>query len=201
MEGLPERIELANVATGATITANLVTLTRHLAQDELDSKWWELPGVSKSERRGENDHSWNWAKRLGELRNDRWHEAVAAQTDDGDIQGAILYWINGKSLVEEERGAVHVEALATAPRNRPWLAPSALYRGVGEGLLLRAAAHSYLLGLEGRTNLIAFDDARTISFYENRGFAVVGRDDDDLPMLELTPGAARDWLREEGYDL
>jgi hypothetical protein len=200
MDGLPQRIELTRVADGATVLANLVKLTRRLAHEQLDSKWWLLPGVSKTERRKENDHSWNWAKRLGELRNDQWHEAVAVQTDDGQIQGAILYRTDAKSFVAEDQGAVYVEALATAPRNRPWLVESPLYRGVGEGLLLRAITHSYLLGLEGRTNLVAFDDDRTIKFYTNRSFALVGYDD-ELPMFELTPEAAKIWLLEEGFEL
>ncbi len=56
------------------------------------------------ERKKENDHDWKWAKRLGELRNDRWHEAVAAQTDDGDLQGEILYLTNAKSFIEDLQG-------------------------------------------------------------------------------------------------
>lgn len=200
MENLPDKVELTRAADDAPISANLVTLSRSLAHAQIDSKWWELPGVSRDERRAENDYHWRWAKRLGELKNDRWHEAAAVQTDDGDIQGAILYWINGVSYVDKDKGAVSVEAIATAPRNRAWLVDSPVYRGVGERLLLRAVAHSYLLGFAGRVNLVAFDDAKTVSFYLNRRFEAVGYED-ELPRLELSPEAAANWVREKGYEL
>ena len=68
---------------------------------------------------------------------------------------------------------------------------------------MRAVIHSHLLGFEGRVNLLAFNDQKLISFYLNRGFTIVGHDEDDekLPRLELTPDAARRWLGEEGYEL
>lgn len=198
MDDLPEGIEVASAADGSSASANLVRLARRLAQERVDGKWWDLPGTSKKVRQQENDYHWKWAKRIGELKNDRLHEAVAVQTDDGDIQGAILYWINGKSYIDEGQGSVSVEALATAPRNRPWLVQSPRFRGVGEVLLLRAVIHSDALGLRGRTNLVAFNDAKTVAFYQNRGFAVVGNDD-DLPIMELAPDAAQSWLRNEGY--
>ncbi len=200
MDDLPDRIELLKTVDGTAVAEKVGKLTRRLAQERIDSKWWELPEVSKRQRRQENDHHWQWAKRVGELKNDRWHEAVAAQTDDDDVQGAILYWVNTKSFVDERLGAVQVEALATAPRNRPWLVESPLYRGVGEALLLRAVIHSYLLKLDGRVNLIAFEDPRTIAFYKRRGFVAAGYDG-DLPRFELTSIAGTEWLREEGYDL
>lgn len=200
MEGLPEKVELTSVADNAVVGANLVALTRRLAHDRIDSKWWELPGVSKEKKRAENDYDWRWAKRLGELRNDRWHEAVAVQTDDGDVQGAILYWLNGVSFVESDKGAIRVDALATAPRNRAWLVDAPLFRGVGERLLLRAAVQSYRLGFGGRVSLVAFDEMKTVSFYVNRGFEAVGYDE-ELPRLELSSAAALEWLREKGVEL
>lgn len=200
MEGLPASVDLTKVADDTIVTANLVPLTRGLAHERIDSKWWELPGVSKEKKRAENDYHWKWAKRLGEIRNDRWHGAVAIQTDDGDVHGAMVYWVNGVSFVESEKGAIRVEALATAPRNRPWLVKSPLYRGVGERLLLWASAQSYLLGFEGRVNLVAFDEKRTISFYLSRGFEEVGYED-ELPRFELSRRAALDWLQEQGFEL
>lgn len=201
MHQLPDRIRLIKVADNTIVTATIVKLTRNLAQAKIDGNWWEMLGVSTVKRQQEDDHNWRWAKRVGELKNDRWHEAVAVQTEDDNVQGAILYRLNTKSFVEQGQGAVYVEALATAPRNRPWLVASTLYRGVGENLLLRAVIHSYSLGLEGRVNLVSFNSPRTITFYEKRGLIVVGYEDDGLSQLELAPNAATAWLREEGYDI
>jgi hypothetical protein len=174
-----------------------------LAQTQIDGKWWQVPEVTRSARQQENDYQWRWAKRVGELVNDRWHEAVAVQLADGSIEGAIVYWTNTRSFVDPEQGAVYVEALATAPRNRSGLVPTPEHRGVGEGLLIRSVVHSYLLGLGGRVNLTSFDDPRTVQFYQNRGFSMVGydgEDDERLPRLELDSDAAITWLREEGYE-
>ncbi len=134
------------------------------------------------------------------MKNDRWYEAVAVQTDDENVQGAILYWLNTTSFIDQGQGAVYVQALATAPRNRPWLVSAPLYRGTGDALLFRAVVHSYLLGLKGIVNLEAFDDPRLLKFYERRGFSVVGRED-ELPKLELGATEAASWLREGGFEI
>lgn len=200
MEGLPETIQLSATSSNATCIASLVQLTRDLAQIKIDATWWALPGVSKTLRQQENDHTWQWAKRIGELRNNRWHEAVAVTTEDTEVQGAILYQFNATSFVDASKPAVFVEALATAPRNRPWLVGHANYSGIGTGLLFRAVCHSYLQGYEGRVNLMAFDDSRTLAFYEHRGFEVVGHEE-GLPLLELSQETAYTWLRKDGYEV
>jgi hypothetical protein len=197
---LPDKINVRREADRLTVEARIVELTRPLAKSKIDVNWWQDLGVPTQIRKNENDNSWQWAKRLGELRQNRWHEAVAVETEDGEIQGAILYWLNTGSLVDREKGAVHVEALATAPRNRPWLVSSPVYRGIGENLLLRTTLHSYVVGFKGRLNLLSFPDERTISFYENRRFEIVG-EDDGLVQMELPSSKALEWLREEGYDL
>lgn len=201
MDPLPSRIKLFSVVDNTPISAMTVRLDRRLAQGKIDGAWWKGLDASKDKREQEDDHHWRWAKMIGYLKNDRWHEAVAVQTSENDVQGAILYWVNAKSFIDPERGAIYVQALATAPRNRPWLVPTPRYRGVGEKLLFRAVTHSYSLGLEGRVNLEAFDNERTTSFYQNRGFTLVGSNSDDLAQLELAPDAAIAWLREGGYDV
>ena len=198
---LPTEIELIRVADDFPVVATIKRLTRSLAQEKIDGTWWEVAGVSRSKRQLENDNHWRWAKKIGELRNSRWHEALAAQTEDDYVQGAILYRLDTYSFIEAEQGAIYIEGLATAPHNRPWLVDSARYRGVGENLLVRAVAHSYSLGFGGRINLLAFDNERTVSFYEKRGLTLVGFDDEGLPQFELEPEAAVHWLREQGYDL
>ena len=113
--------------------------------------------------------------------------------------------MNTLSFVEENAEAIFVELLATAPRNRDWLVTTPAYRGVGSGLLRTVVIHSYHLGLEGRVNLVATTDTNSISFYEGKGFVLVGYDGDEdeekLPRFELGADAAQQWLREEGYEL
>lgn len=203
MDPLPCPVELREVASGRTISATLVRLTRQLAKLGIDSKWWELPDVSKSRRAEEIDNSWQWAKKVGELSTDRWHEMTAVQTADDRVQGAIYYRLDTRSFIDRELGAVYVEAIATAPRNRQNLVETPEYRGVGCALLLRAVIHSYELGFGGRVNLQASDDPDRIAFYENRGFQVVGDEgtgENRLVMMELTPEAAAVWLAKEGYE-
>ncbi|HEY6802438.1 MAG TPA: hypothetical protein VI306_02560 [Pyrinomonadaceae bacterium] len=197
---LPNEIDLVRAEDNYVVEARFVRLSRTIAKTKIDGTWWQDLDAPTEMRKRENDNSWHWASRLGELRNSRWHEAFAIETLDGDIQGAILYWLNARSFVESEKGAVYVEALSTAPRNRSWLVSSPLYRGVGEGLLVRAAFHSYVVGLEGRVNLLSFRDERTISFYTKRGVESVG-EEDGLEQMELSPTEAFRWLRDEGYDL
>jgi GNAT superfamily N-acetyltransferase len=198
MEGLPDSIALLSVADGSTIDAAVVPLTRGLAQTRIDSRWWRLRGISAAARKNEDDHSWQWAKRIGQLRNEKWYEAVAVQTPESDVQGAMVYRLDAKSFVDGSLGAVSIEALATAPRNRPELVQNPLYRGVGSGLLLRAVCHSYMLGFGGRINLLAFDRPKTVEFYQRRGFQIVPLDEEG-PSLEITPERAVVWLRREGY--
>lgn len=196
----PQQIELIRVEDGLVELATVTQLTRDLAKAKIDGSWWNLKEVATLDRKKENDNHWKWAKRIGELRSHRWHEALCVQTSDGDIQGAILYRLDTTSFVSPEVGAIYVEGLATAPRNRPWLVDSPKYRGVGEHLLLTAIRHSYELGFKGRTNLLPFDDERTIKFYRKKGFEVVGRED-ELVQMELGPEGALALLRGEGYDL
>lgn len=203
MDPLPCPVELLAMSSGKTISATLVRLTRQLAKLEIDSRWWVLPEVSKSRRAVEIDNGWLWAGKVGELSTDRWHEMAAVQTADGRVQGAIYYRFDTTSFIDEELGAVYVENLATAPRNRQNLVEAPQYRGVGCALLLRAVIHSYELGFEGRVNLQAIDDPDRIAFYENRGFQVVGDEgtgENRLVMMELTPEAAAVWLAKEGYE-
>src|SRR5262245_58933842 len=130
MEEVVARIEITRAIDNTIVTAKLVKLTRDLAQREIDAKWWVLPAESKSRRELEGDHSWKWSKIIGELRNNRWCETFAVQTDDDEVQGAILYRLNTRSFVNKNEGAIYVEGLATAPRNRPWLVDFPVYRGV-----------------------------------------------------------------------
>ncbi|MSU80424.1 MAG: hypothetical protein EXS16_20345 [Gemmataceae bacterium] len=200
MNELVNQVDLWSVPHDKPVIANIVKLTRELAQAQIDGHWWASLGVPKNVREKESDHAWRWAKRLGELKNDRWHEAVAIQTDDGKIQGAMLYWSNTKSFMDEGNGAVYIEALATAPRNRAWLVPSPQYRRVGTALILRAVSHSNFLGLKGVVNLEAFNEPLLLDYYRQLGFMEI-RVKDGLPQMELSAAKAVQFIRKAGYDL
>ena len=193
---VPETIELIRVADDEIVKASVVTLTRKLAQVEIDTKWWQIPDVSQAKRSQESDHSWRWAERLGQLRGRQWFSALAVQTDDRRIQGAILYRSDALSFVEAGVGAVHIEAVATAPRNRSWLVSAPVYRGVGSGLVFCAVLHSYQLGLGGRVNLVSVNDRRTTDFYNHLGFTQAGDDGEEgeeklpKPLLNVERSAA-----------
>lgn len=124
---------------------------------------------------------------------------MAIETENGAIQGAIVYRINAESQLEPGRLAIYGEYLATAPRNRPWLVNPPHLRGVGRGLLLAAVTHSYQLGLEGRIWLTSLPSERTRDFYVNLGFEVIFQKPDGTIDFELPSARALEWLKDEGY--
>lgn len=131
MVQLPIPVSLRNCQSGSNISAQLIELTAKLAKSKIDGAWWGNLGVSRSRRRQEGDHGWNWANRMGALRGDLFVEAVAVQTEDQDIQAAMIYRLDALSILAPGNGAVYVDRLATAPRNHPGLAAQPLYRGAG----------------------------------------------------------------------
>ena len=150
MDNLLSRIQLRNRQTGERCDASIVVLTRELAASKIDGLWWLLKGELRGQPRDEDDHHWVWRKLVGEHRNQlAWH-FVACQTPDAEIQGAVGYRIDFRSILVPEAGSVYVDRIAVAPRNRSWLVSNPLYGGVGEGLLLHSVCRSYILGLGGR---------------------------------------------------
>ena len=199
MHELPVAIRILDCRSGEQREAALTKLSRHLAATEINGAWWKLEGVTRQAREQEDDHHWVWRKLVGQHRNDLAWEFVAAQTDDGEVQGAMGYRIDLRSLLHPDLTTVYVDRLAVAPRNRPWLVPEPRYKGVGSGLLLRAVCHSYVLGLGGRVSLASLPSERTRGFYERRGFIATGESEDGLVEYELSDEAAQRWLQQEGY--
>jgi hypothetical protein len=190
--GLPERIRLLRCPAGEAEDANLVWLTRELAEEGIDKVWWPDVAVKKEVKRKETDWNWKWVEYAGFVRAKlgQFGYAWAAQTADRAVQGAIIYRINDLSYLEEGAPAVYCDYLATAPRNRAWLATDPCYTKVGTGLLTLAVTHSYLLGMGGRLNLISKDDERTVSWYKKYGFQETGQEMAGMLVLELTPEQA-----------
>jgi len=180
------------------VQARIVRLTRDTAASRVDGQWWNIGG-SKAAREAEGDHHWRWRAIVGRLRTQRNKEALAIETEDGMIQGAIVYRIDALSRIESGRGAIYGEWLATAPRNRPWLVNPPHLRGIGRVLLFAAVRHSYMLGLGGRVWLTSLPSERTRNFYVNLGFRVIFQNPDGTIDYELPSDRAMEWLEEEGY--
>ena len=195
---LPDDVTLFSVQRNAQVQAKLVRLTRDLAAKQIDGAWWSLE-VSKTIREKEDDHHWLWRKVVGEHQNHRSWEAVAVQSANGEVEGAITYRIDAKSQLNNGTGAVYVDRIAAAPRNRPWLVSPPSYRGVGTVLLLAAVRHSYSLGLGGQVWLSSLPSERTRQFYANKRFEVIFNDDNGMLDLELPTASAVAWLEAEGY--
>lgn len=195
---LPEEVSIFNVRRQAAVGARIVRLTRELAASRLDGEWWKIP-VSRSIREQEGDHHWQWRKVLGQYRNQLVWEAVAIQSAGGDLEGAAIYRVDAKSQLERGCGAVYIDRIAAAPRNRPWLVDPPKYQGIGTTLLLAVVRHSYLLGLEGRVWLTSLPSEQTREFYRKRGFQMIFEDEDGMIDFELPATSAVKWLKSEGY--
>jgi hypothetical protein len=117
----------------------------------------------------------------------------------GAVEGASLYRIDAQSQLAPGQGAVYVDRLAVAPRNRPWLVDGPKYQGIGTVLLLAAIRESYSLGLGGRVWLTSLPSERTRQFYRNRGLCVVFENEDGTIDFELSADSAQQWLEREGY--
>lgn len=193
---LPTFYELEGPSPGTNTRATFVELSGDLAKEAIDKVWWHFSGPNPI-KRADGD-SWDWAPIAGAARINKWAEVIGLQTAEGDIQGAIGYWTNGKSLLEHGLGSVFVEHFATAPRNRPWIVGNAAYRGVGTGLMLYTVCHSYMLGLGGRVTLVSLPTEHAVRFYRNRGFSELATLDDGKIEFELATSQARAWLRDEG---
>jgi GNAT superfamily N-acetyltransferase len=195
---LPEEVSIFSVRRQAEVAARIVKLTRELAASKLDGEWWEIP-ASKSIREQELDHHWQWRKVVGKCRNQPVWEAIAIQSTGGDLEGAAIYRVDAKSQLEQGFGAVYVDRLAAAPRNRPWLVASPKYQGIGTTLLLAVIRHSYLLGLGGRVWLTSLPKEQTRDFYRKRGFQMIFEDEDGMIDFELPATSAVKWLKSEGF--
>ncbi len=198
MFDLPEEVHILNVAKNVRVKAQLIRLTRDLAARGIDGTWWSFPAL-KSVRKGEGDNHWLWRKIVGANHARLTWEALAVQSASGAIEGAIAYRIDVESQLQPGKGAVYVDRIATAPRNRPWVVETPKYQGIGSVLLLAAVRHSYLLGLGGRVWLTSLPSERTRKFYLDRGFELIFEDADGMVDFELPAAAAEKWLRKRGF--
>jgi hypothetical protein len=196
---LPDHVLLHNLISDANDDALITDLTPAIAHIQIDQQWWVLPGVENALLEKEPDATWRkWAAIAAQAQDSSEFVCVGCITgSDKQVQGAMLYWTAGRSLLDPTLQAVNVLLLATAPRNRP-VAGREKYRGVGSSLLLRAVAHSYLLGLKGRTVLQSKPTPQATQFYAGKRFRSHSAAADGKIDMELEPESALKWLRDEG---
>lgn len=198
MMDLPYSVTLLDCRAGLSQPARIVRLTRNMASSGITGRWWANLGISERRRSEERDHHWNWTKLVGGLRGDAFAHAIAVVTPDDQIQGALIYRLNGRSFLSRPSLSAHGERLATAPRNRDGLVDSPSYRGVGTTLIRFAVCHSYEVGLEGRMTLFSLPSLKTQEFYRRLGFQETGEASDGMMLYELTPESATNILTALG---
>lgn len=197
MLSLSDDVTLWDSPNACEIQAKIVKLDRKLAKSGIDKAWWRDQDLH-NRRPKEVDVGWSWSKPVGACRVDKFAEAAAVQTSDGVIQGALLYYLDGNSLVAPGNKSVFVHYLATAPWNRDWLVDPPKYRWVGSGLLFRAVCHSWLLGLQGRIVLVAVPSPHAQKFYDKWLFTRFSQDQNGTVEYELETAAAKKWLVQRG---
>lgn len=192
---LPTLIELTRWESGAVESAKIIRLQREQGSDLIDGVWWadlEEPIASPKE---EPDSKWYWRDIVSHYQNKPAYKSVALQTDDGQVQAAMVYQIGFKSQVEDGKYSVYIDRLASAPRNRAKLTKQPIFQGSGTGLLVYAAAQSYFLGQQGRISLVPIAN---IDWYERRGFVRTDTEIPDGKIFELPKDRAIELLKKRG---
>ncbi len=199
-----ESISIFHVPTRQTVNAPVVRLTGQLAFEYIKKQWWTNLGVRPEVYQEEEDFNWDWrAEARHVAKNPDFGCYAAITTADGitEIQGAVIYDMRSKTPGPDPKPAVYGKFLATAPRNRESVVGEtrAMYRGVGEGLLLLALMDSVYEGYHGRMFLQSLD--RAVGFYRSRGFQETIDTKDGTVYYEIGEKAAKDLLKSRGLDL
>ncbi len=191
----PNRLRLSKCATGQEVLASVEVLSREDAKNFVNAVWWAELGPTLQDPVDEPDRHWDWRQLVSIHQNKPYFRAVCVKTADGAIQAAMLFRVDAKSALDEGERAIHVDRLATAPRNRDWLVSSPAYRRAGGGLLDYATAVSYSLGLSGRVNLYPIAGEE---FYVDRGFVPTDATHEDETLFELPATVAMSMLKQRG---
>ncbi len=190
-----DEITLLDLRVKSSVTARVISLNREVAGRRIDQEWWNVEGVSEQRLQEEVDYHWKWKVLVSKGQNNPYIRSVAVVLESGSVEGAMIYRVDAKSVLEPGQRAVLIDRLATAPRNRDNLSVSPCYRGAGSGLLMLAVCQSFILGLEGRVTLFA---AGREQFYLDRGFVRTEVIHDEMSLFELPRSVAIEYLTEKG---
>jgi GNAT superfamily N-acetyltransferase len=176
---MQQTIRLVRGADGQAVEAVLLDLTQqHL--DDYETLWREQLSQSEQE-----DKFWDWEfKRRLFLKREN-YEGYAIASADRTEGLMIIETQQHRSQITPGQPLVYIEALATAPWNRPAISRPPELRGVGTALLLFARQRSLQLGYGGRVGLYALPRAER--FYENQHISRFDPDPDDYPDREDKP--------------
>jgi hypothetical protein len=168
---LPTLTTLFFAPTGQYVEAQIVELTADLAEQQIHRAWWADDGLLEQFDPPPIDRHWNWNEMAVEYDGKPLAaEKVALVTGNQAVQGAMMISAEPvPSILSAGTGALFVELLFTAPRNRPSLRSdgSAFFLGVGTELLTWGAWLSREMGYEGR--LLLDGSPEYLAWYEKRG--------------------------------
>jgi len=192
---LPTHANLTHCLSGMVEIAAITSLPREVAKHRIDGQWWSEIEKPRMPIIDEPDRHWEWRYILSVYQNNPYFRAYCVKTKDGAVQAATLYRFDTMSAFKSGQKAVHVERLATAPRNRANLTNFPSFRGCGTALLCHAIAFSYSLGYEGRVNLIPVAND---PFYASIGFQATHVTQNGDTLLEIPTNTALELLQSRG---
>jgi hypothetical protein len=192
---LPIDANLKECHNAALERAKVVSLDRETAKTKIDGVWWREIAEFIAPPSDELDHHWRWRDLISIQQNQPGVRAACVQTMDAEVQAAILLRITGDSALEENAGAVFIDRLATAPRNRANLVRNPRFRGAGTALINYSIVLSHSLGYAGRVNLYV---AGSEAFYRSLGFVPTSVVHEDGTLFELPTAAATQWIVQRG---
>ncbi|SRR6266480_1198845 len=131
------------------------------------------------------DSHWEWVEKAVEAERIMGRDTYAVECA-GVTQGLMLVDVGfGRLPGQRGKELVYIELLATAPWNRPKLAPDARYKGVGRVLVGTAISLSVDLGFGGCIGLHSL--AQSEDWYRAVGFTDVEFDNaKDMRYFEMT---------------
>ncbi|KRQ90957.1 MULTISPECIES: GNAT family N-acetyltransferase [Bradyrhizobium] len=201
------KIYLLDVATGASVEAELRDAIEQAQLDDWQTKWRPalLTVLQELARRGvpidQWPQSWHWdwtqkTTRVQGLLAFRGFSVVAL----GETQGLAQVDLTKTGREANQRGKplVYVDYLEAAPWNRPELGAAPRLRGVGSALITAAIALSEDEGFKGRLGLHSLPQAD--DYYRKIGMTDLGQDVayQNLRYFEMTSEQARAFFEQEG---
>ena len=173
---------------GVDVEAIIVPITEDLLP-KIVPGWWQDSGLISAFVPKPIDLDWQWGDVEVEIDGRLFTaQKIAIVTGDGEVQGAAMVTTEPvDSALEPGQGALFLERLFTAPRNRPNLRVDGrpYFLGVGAELLTWAVEMSKLLGYSGRLRLDGSPDA--IDWYKKRGLKSLDMDSMLFEGTEFTP--------------
>jgi hypothetical protein len=204
MKSLVSAVDLLDRVTGQFVEAQLYIGLDEKNLKDFESHW--LPLLAKKLQRSTpqelaeaqaQDARWNWRRKEAAWGHALSYQAFAVEAD-AVTQGLMYVSKLRHSRLAGQLGApvIYVEAIATAPWNRPRFTPQPKYKGVGQVLMQAAISLSIDEEFKGRVALHALPQSET--WYRTAlGMTDLGPDPDDHNMryFELTAEQAMKLIR------